>query len=564
MWTKRLGSLVVVSALLIAVVSTTSQTAARGATVVVKAVQLSKVVAKSSQAVPTGSSAGHEGLYTGLQVSGPDDGADFSNRWVPPAGTTRLGKVSARQSLSDALPVSTHARVKGATRSPHVSFTTYSTATSSSHPYAPEDTSTAAGGSAVMYVRNDELAVSTNGGATFFPGVAVQNIFPPFNGAPSICCDMIVRYAPSMDAFLWVIQFNGSAAAGGSNFERVVVVPRASVVGTVVDPKGITAYWWYDFAGKSIPGENVTVLPANGGNSFFDYPQLTIGTNDAYLGYSTGSPGSGNVTNSDMVRLPLSPMAAAAGFSFNYLVAPFNQRGMVAERTGTTAFWAWVINNASLGIASWPEGSNVVTSYTQSIQSFPSSGIGSYIGSTLPNGQQWLKRVINGVTFATFYTNYVYGAARDSNTLYFAFEGAAGNGIPYAHVEIVALTGANSSLSFLSQRALWYSGAAAAWPALTQVNHHIGLAVVVGGATSYPHTSFTDLTTSPNVTYAFPGAVAGCGCQRWGDYQSIAPAYAGKSALTGGDQPTAFVVSGYLYENVDRPVVVDRFARFTP
>lgn len=556
---RPIKSLAAAAIITLMVVPSTISLAASAPT---QATRLSNVVTQRAFTSPTGSSENHTGLYDGLAVSGPNDDVDIKGPvGRPDIGKTTLGKVKVGMVVGDLVDAHWNSR---AILRPRVIPTTYSKATSTSHPFSPEDTSTAAGGSAVMFVRNSELAVSTNGGATFFPGVAVQNIFPAFKGAPSICCDMIVRYAPSIDAFLWVIQFNGSAAAGGSNFQRVVVVPRSSVVGTLVDAKGITSYWWYDFAAKPIPGENAAVLGANGANSFFDYPQLTIGANYAYLGYSTGIPGSGLVVKSNLVRLPLSGLAAAASVTFNYLLAPFNQRGMVAEQTGTKAFWAWVINNASIGVAGWPEVSSSVTSYTQSIQSFPSAGVNSYIGSTLPNGEQWLKRVVNGTTSPTFYTNYVYGAARDGNNLYFAFEGAAGNGIPNAHVEIVTLTGANSSLSFSSQRAFYYAGAAAAWPALTQVNHHIGLAVVVGGSTSYPHTSFTDLTTSPNLTTAFPGAVSGCACQRWGDYQTIAPAYVGPSTLAVNQQPTEFVVSGYLYENVDQPAVVDRFAKFTP
>jgi hypothetical protein len=103
---------------------------------------------------------------------------------------------------------------------------------------------------------------------------------------------------PSIDRFIWLMQFCGSAAAtpGGSclngvNRLRIAAASPADITNSA----GTTWTYW-----------DLTSAGLNLGNRAMDYPDLAVGTNSLYV--SADSVGSGGLV---VVRIPLSEIQAA-------------------------------------------------------------------------------------------------------------------------------------------------------------------------------------------------------------------------------------------------------------
>src|SRR5439155_17156728 len=60
------------------------------------------------------------------------------------------------------------------------------------------------GGGVVFMTANQFAAYSTDGGATFTQ-LDPTTIFPEDDGG--FCCDQIVQYVPSIDRFIWLLQY---------------------------------------------------------------------------------------------------------------------------------------------------------------------------------------------------------------------------------------------------------------------------------------------------------------------------------------------------------------------
>lgn len=110
----------------------------------------------------------------------------------------------------------------------------------------------AAGGGIVFVSANWYAAYSDGGGA--FTQLDPTTIFP--NDLGGYCCDQIVQYVPSVDRFIWYLQYG----AGGR-------IAAASPAG--IRASGGTAWTYWDFSAASL------------GFGGFDFPDLAIGDHSA-------------------------------------------------------------------------------------------------------------------------------------------------------------------------------------------------------------------------------------------------------------------------------------------
>ena len=87
----------------------------------------------------------------------------------------------------------------------------------------PPDPNAARNGNVIMLSYNTRVMLSTNGG-TSYTELDPTTIFPsgPTKDAAGnpldngLCCDQIIRYAPSIDRFVWLMQFCGTGTGGSS------------------------------------------------------------------------------------------------------------------------------------------------------------------------------------------------------------------------------------------------------------------------------------------------------------------------------------------------------------
>ena len=115
----------------------------------------------------------------------------------------------------------------------------------------PPDPNAARNGNVIMLSYNTRVMLSTNGG-TSYTELDPTTIFPsgPTKDAAGnpldngLCCDQIIRYAPQIDRFVWLMQFCGTGTGGcltGINKVRIASASTQDVM-TGAGATGWT-YW---------------------------------------------------------------------------------------------------------------------------------------------------------------------------------------------------------------------------------------------------------------------------------------------------------------------------------
>ena len=157
------------------------------------------------------------------------------------------------------------------------------------------DISGAESGSVVMSSGNWYAAYSTDSGSTF-TSVDPTTIFD--NTADGgFCCDQIIQYAPSIDRFLWLMQF--STGSNGKNRLRLAAASPETVTSSKC-----TSWTYWDLTSDAI-GVVTTTTDATQKNPihWLDYPNMALGNNDLYIsidnvGNGGGSPPTGGGSSS--------------------------------------------------------------------------------------------------------------------------------------------------------------------------------------------------------------------------------------------------------------------------
>jgi hypothetical protein len=381
----------------------------------------------------------------------------------------------------------------------------------------PNDPNVAAAGQKVVVVNNEKISLSVDGGLTFHSfGVGSLYADAPDGG---VCCDQVIRYAPSINRFIWIDQY-WNAVGHPNNRDRLAVFSPAAVTAG-----GLTSWTYWDITAAMLPGTH----------AFLDYPDLAVGNNYVYLSQDAGDACC-SVNQSFIARIGLDNLQgglnlAAGAHAWRYLDQVL-LGGQVTQNTLGRAFWARNTDTSHIQVNSWDESS---TSYlspaaTITIGTWPNS---DYVSKT-PDGLPWIAT----------YGGSVIGEARGGqkgNSLWFAWTAGRGTGqlswLAQPHIELVEISA--SGLSLVSQRAIWNASYAFAYPALmTNSAGQLGISMAWGGGTDYENFAVGNLTTSPFLVYSATNSTKNCGCGRWGDYFGIGTA--GEI-----DRPNEFVAAGY-------------------
>jgi hypothetical protein len=400
----------------------------------------------------------------------------------------------------------------------------------------PAEPSGATGGGVVFLTLNSFAAYSTDNGNTF-TGLNPTNIFP--NTADGgFCCDQIVQYVPSIDRFIWLMQFNNQTDAMGNrltgNRLRIASASPAGIINS-----GGTAWTYWD----------LTTGQFGLGTNQLDYPDLSVGNNFLYVSADNRFAPSGQA-GLVVMRIPLNQIQAGITINIGYTAPSDSQVAYgshLLQNTGDEIFWAGNYNNSVLRVFSLQEASNTYSWRDTKIGTFSTTGLSSTTPS--PNGQDWLTFGAgfpgNGVLGATRQFQAGGGFSPHVNNLWFAWTAGTDANFPQPHVEMVVLDRDNN-FSLVQQVQIWNSGFAFAYPALaTNFNPNsrlpeIGLSLETGGGGNFENHAvgfwgdfLVYLTTSSDT-----------GTTRYGDYVTI---------RQNSPDPSLFAAFGYGANTVPPP-----------
>jgi hypothetical protein len=367
------------------------------------------------------------------------------------------------------------------------------------------DISGAESGSVVLATANWYVSYSTDGG-TSFTSLDPTTIFD--NTADGgFCCDQIVQYVPSIDRFIWLMQF--SVGTNGKNRLRI-----AAASPETVSSSKCTSWTYWDLTSDAL-GITTTAADATNKIHWLDYPNMSVGNNSLYIsvdnvGNGGASPPAGGRI---IVRVPLSEIQAGTTINFrytNWANAGLAYAGHVTQNTSDEAYWAGHKNNSTMQVFNWKESS---TSY-----SWRDAGVNNWPNGTLSSiakdNNDWLTKA------ASFPNSGVIGATRRGNEIWFAWIASNGSGasggfnFPNANIQVVKLDPTNN-YNRLDQFAIWNNDYAFAYPALATNNRNeVGITLGWGGKTFYANSAVGILG---DFIVWYP-ALSDISTTRWGDF----------------------------------------------
>lgn len=331
----------------------------------------------------------------------------------------------------------------------------------------PPDPSGARSGNVILYTYNTKGVLSINGGTkyniidptTIFPSTPSKDASGNFLDG-GLCCDQVIQYVPSIDRFIWLMQFCGSATnTGGSCLSGVNRVRIASASPQDIINSNGTSWTYWDVLSSTFNLGNVTM----------DYPDLSVGDN--YLYFKIDAVGSGSF----VARFQLSEIQNGQSLGIGY-TSPAdgntNYGGHLCQNTGNEIFWAGHKDNSTLRVFSLKEGDNSYYQHDININSWPNGTISSIAkdGTT-----DWLSYL--GTSFPG---NAVLGAARSGNNVWFGWTASSGGGFPRAQIQMTQIDVTNYTLK--QQVQIWNPDYAFAFPAFsTNASGDLGMSLEWGG-----------------------------------------------------------------------------------
>ncbi len=364
----------------------------------------------------------------------------------------------------------------------------------------------ASGGGVIFTTANSFAAFSTDGGATFTQ-LDPTTIFPN-NVDGGFCCDQIVQFVPSIDRFIWLMQFWRGSGGSGSNRMRIASASPADIISS-----GGTAWTYWDLTSEFF-GLSST--------SWLDYPDLSVGTNSLYM--SCDEVGTGL----EVARIPLAQIQASGTIFVDFTdpsLSSMAYGGHLMQDTLNEIFWAGHNDNGfcalglpfglsvcGLRVFSLMEGSNTYFWQDIGIGSWPKTGL----SSTTPDGQDWLTKLRD------FPGNALLGATRAGNQLWFAWSAGTNGSFQQPHVEMVALNIDNNNppnISVNQQVQIWNNSYAFAYPALATnaCTSEVGLSLEYGGNGNFEN----HVVGFWGDFLVFTTATSNVGATRFGDYVTI-------------------------------------------
>jgi hypothetical protein len=407
-------------------------------------------------------------------------------------------------------------------------------------------TNTVSAGGVTLVTFNWGAAYSTDIGAHWKPLDPTVIFSQTLSSEYRFCCDQIVQYVPSIDRFVWLLQYQSpSASPGGPNAERIAWASPAAILANTTHP---AAAWSHLDITPALVGQPSTgCVNALGPVACFDYPDLAFSSNYLYASFDYAGGNNGGL---EIVRIPLSALLNDQGaFTLRYTkpsdsVAAWG--GHLLQRPRDTMYWVGHNSNTDLRVFSWPESSTSYNWRDVDIQGWPSTGLVS--STPAPS--------INWISAANLPDNSVIGLTEidtsategfSGHHLVFAWTGGSGGGFPNPHVQWVEILDSGGTLGLLGQHQIWNASRTIVYPALVSNSLGVvGFGVEVGGGGTYENHAVGTLS---DPTLLLTTTTSSLGTGRFGDYSTVRRDAARPALFDGfgyGVQTTAPVVDPHF------------------
>ena len=328
------------------------------------------------------------------------------------------------------------------------------------------------------------------------------------NDPPGVtfCCDQVVNYMPSIDTFMWLMQYGPST---GDNIQRLAFATTDNV----------KAGQWQIF--------DITTQTLGIPGFFMDFPDLAVGANFIYMTTNCFGP-DGQTVGSAVVRIPFTSIAQGTP-TIEKFVSMDLFAFRVAQNSGGTAYFAAHRDTSTLAVFSWPETQSAPTSQDIAVARW--MGTNAYVSRT-PDGRRWLDRSDTRIT----------GATLAGSELWFAWAVDAGsNHRPQPFVQMARIN--TSDMSLLEDVNLFDTDSAICYAGLsTNANNEVGVSYTIGGAV-FPSHVVGFMSGDRKSVVAGSGdrspVADSQGHFEWGDYLTVRPVF------NQGQPGKLFAATGY-------------------
>jgi hypothetical protein len=347
--------------------------------------------------------------------------------------------------------------------------------------------SVAVAGDVLMYTGNWYAARSIDAGQTF----QYINPFNAFPDPPNLgyCCDQVVNYLPTIDTFVWLLQYGPKTGPQADNIQRLAFATSDQV----------RSGSWHLF--------DITTQSLGVAGKFMDFPDLAVGTNTLYVTTNLFTP-DGQSAGAAVVRIPIASIQSGT-ITASSFVSPDLNSFRVAQNCQTTGYFAAHADTSTLKVFTWDEAQGAPSS--QDVGVAPWIGGQGYHSST-PDGQRWLDRIDPRLT----------GATLAGTELWFCWSVDSGsNQRPNPFVQIARIDATNITL--LENIDIFNLNAAIAYGTLSSNSEgEVGVSYMIGGPQQFPSHMVGILTGTRRDLLTSAGE-RGTADGQWGDFLTVRP-----------------------------------------
>jgi hypothetical protein len=280
--------------------------------------------------------------------------------------------------------------------------------------------------------------------------VSPYNLLPPVNGG--FCCDQVVHYDRSRDLLLWLLQYNEK---NGTNTLRLAVKRG--------DTLGNDAWQWWDFRPET--------TDATWTQQWFDYPDLELSNNFAYISTNVFRADNERWTRSVIFRIPLDTLAAGGGLDYRFWTTTDNFALRCTRGARDRMYFASHNTNKQLRLFTWRESDAAATFRDVDV----SPWAGTNYATQGPDGTNWLARADQRIT----------GAWVADGVIGLAWTAGRKAGRPFPYVRCVLID--ERAMTATGDADIWNANHAYAYPdACPNDRGHVGITLFRGGGNIHP------------------------------------------------------------------------------
>jgi hypothetical protein len=348
----------------------------------------------------------------------------------------------------------------------------------------------------VFLTGNWFAAISTDGTGSF-SYIDPDAVLPPI-ADQFFCCDQSVIYERSRGMFIWIVLYINAAQTTGTI--RIVV------------SDDLTSATIYDISSATF---GLAGLP--------DYPHIALGANSLYLTINHFNP---SFTQTTIARFPLTELKQHVTLPYSFTNRPeFNAKVAHDYGPGTKAYWATHINNTTLRLFRWEEGSFSVFFSDITIPAWTRGGRGSFACPT-PSGSNPCARMDDRV-LGGFVTSRrtIPSASTAQKVVGFSWNTPQGGSFPFPYTNVIRIDA--EALTVIDNPALWNSSVAFVYADLHPNDRgDLGGVVDVAGTGQHPmvNSILADGVTGSPAPWALFFVRAGNNSpasNAWGDYNTV-------------------------------------------